>query len=169
MIARWVVLGLLVLTLFLVEAVVGSAVAVFGIPPDLAAMAVIGLALVEGPASGARFGFAVGFFRDLLGAAGGLLGPWMLALLVVGYLAGVARAYSDGTELRTHLIVGAAGSALGWTIAGLLNLALLAGPVHLGDLMLRTVVAAGWGAVLGPAVCRLTQALVARVTVASSP
>jgi rod shape-determining protein MreD len=167
-IARGLLLGLFVLTLFLLEAVVGPAVAVLGVPPDLATMAVVGVALMEGPGSGARFGFVVGFFRDLLGAAGGLMGPWMLALLLVGYLAGVARSYLDGAELRTHLWVGAAAAALAWTIAGSLSLLLASGAVAPTSMLLRTTVAAGWGAILGPAVCRLTQALVARVTVAPS-
>lgn len=55
--------------------------------PNFMLLAVVTLALVEGPGAGAAVGFASGLMFDLLGA--GPVGPMTLVLTVTGYLAGL--------------------------------------------------------------------------------
>lgn len=168
MIVRMLVLGLLLLSLFLTEAVVVPGIDVYDVPPDLTVLAVVGLALVDGPATGTRFGFVAGLGRDLLAGPVALMGPWTLALLLVGYVAGSARPYVAGTELSAHAVVGAAAAAAAWFASGLLGLVLSSGSASFRDLLIRAMVAAGWALILAPVVCRVTQALAARVSISAS-
>lgn len=55
--------------------------------PNFLLIVVVTVALVEGPAPGAGVGFAAGLIFDLLGS--GPVGPMVLVLVVIGYLAGL--------------------------------------------------------------------------------
>lgn len=169
MILRVVVLSLLLVSALLVEAVVAPALSVFGVPPDLTVLAVVGLALDDGPSSGSRFGFAAGFARDLLASTSALMGPWTLALLLVGYLTGALRAVAPWSELTSQAIVGAGAAFTAWLVAGLLNVVLSTGAASIVDALLHALVAGGWGLVLAPVVSRLVQLVSARTAPAAPP
>ena len=183
MILRGVAYGLLLATLLLVETVVGPAVAVRGVGFDLTVLAVVGVGSAEGPAAGARFGFAAGLLRDLLAGAVGLLGPWMLAFLIVGYVAGVLRAYLAWEEITASALLGGAGALVAALVAGLLQVLLVGGDVTAGELqsgggrsagvvlelLLRVLVTTGWAVVLAPVVVRGTHRLAVRTRDGSAP
>lgn len=168
MILRTAVLGSVLLTMMLVESVVGPAVAVLGVAPDLTVVAVVCLALADGRTAGARFGFVAGLARDLLVPLTGLMGPWTLGLLFVGYLAGVLRSLAIGSALPGRMIAGASGAALASIVAGLLTLILGAGPASAPDVARRTMLVALWAAVLTPLVCRLVQTVTGRASSGAS-
>lgn len=169
MIVRVVVLTLMFAVLFLLEAVVAPAIAFENVPPDLTMLAVIGLALSDGPATGARVGFFAGAARDLLTSTTDLVGPWMLFGMLVGYGAGLLRPYVAWSELPSHVVVGTLGVVGAWLGVELLGFVLGTGAAAFTDVLARALVAGGWAIVLSPIVCRGVQALSARTTVAAPP
>jgi hypothetical protein len=84
-------------------------------------------------------------------------------MLLVGYAAGSARPYLAGRELPAHVAVGGAAAGAAWLASGLLSLVLSTGAASFPDVVVQALVAAGWGLLLGPVVCRGAQALSARV------
>ncbi|TDB39748.1 MAG: rod shape-determining protein MreD [Actinobacteria bacterium] len=72
------------------QVMLASHIAPFGVVPSFPLLVVITLAFVQGPGSGASAGFAAGLALDLLGS--GPIGAWALVLTVVGYLAGMLEA-----------------------------------------------------------------------------
>lgn len=169
MIIRAVVLTLLFAVLFLLEAVVAPAVAFENVPPDLTMLAVVGLGLSDGAATGARAGFLAGTARDLLTSTTDLIGPWMLFGMLLGYGAGLLRPYVAWSELPSHVAVGALGVAGAWLGVEVLGFVLGSGAADPADIVTRVVVAGGWALVLAPIVCRGAQALSARTTVTAPP
>lgn len=114
MIPRVVMLVLLAVIALALDTVLLTGFTVAGVSPSLAIVSVVAIAWSDGPASGSRYGFAVGLGIDLL--AGGLVGLSALVLLLVGYGVGVGRRYWTGSPVIGQLIaglVGAGGSALG--------------------------------------------------------
>lgn len=83
--------------LFLVSLAVVAQVTLFphiawrGVGPDLVLLVVVAAALVRGPEFAAVLGFTGGLVLDLAPPADHLAGRWVLALVVVGYLAGRLR------------------------------------------------------------------------------
>lgn len=162
---RALVLGVFFVSLLLLEAVALPLVAIRGVAPDLTVLAVVGLGLCDGPSTGAKYGFLAGAIRDLLAPAAGLMGPWMLALLLVGYVAGTFRPFVTWSELPSHVAVGLLGAVGASVVSGLLNLVLTTGSHSLGDVVLRGLVAAGWALVLAPVVVRFSQ----RISLSTAP
>jgi rod shape-determining protein MreD len=70
-------------------------------PPNVALLAVISLALVEGPAVGMSYGFGAGLLGDLLGAHA--IGRLALVWTVLGYLVGLVRT-DENRESRNPLV-----------------------------------------------------------------
>lgn len=79
--------AVLVLIATLLQAIFAPYLSVGGATPNFLMLAVITLALSEGPIPGATTGFAAGLLFDLLGT--GVVGPMALVLTIVGYLAGL--------------------------------------------------------------------------------
>lgn len=169
MIVRVIVFTLVFALLFLLEAVVAPVIAFEGVPPDLSMLAVVGLALSDGPATGARVGFFAGMARDLLTSTTDPIGPWMLFGMLLGYGAGLLRPYVAWSELPSHAVVGTLGVAGAWLGVELLGFVLGTGAATASDVLARAVVAGGWAIVLAPIVCRGVQALSARTAVAAPP
>jgi len=92
-----------------------------GVAPDLALLLVIGAALVRGPTYAAVVGFAAGLVLDLAPPADHTAGRWALALVVVGYLTGLARPEGARSLVSTVLIV-AAGAFIGTSVYALSGL-----------------------------------------------
>jgi rod shape-determining protein MreD len=76
-----------ILVAALLQAGLAPYIAIGGVTPNFLLLVVVTLALVEGPVAGAFAGFASGLIFDLLGS--GPVGPMVLVLTVVGYLAGL--------------------------------------------------------------------------------
>ena len=155
MILRGVALGLVLVTALLLQTVVAPAVTVAGIPPDLVVVTVLVLAVLEGPGTGMRYGFAAGLALDLLAAGDSLVGTSALVLLAVGYLAGSTRPFLSGSELIGQIIVAAAGSAFVVVAGTLLDLVLGADVGDLLQMVAEALVVAGWAALLAPVVAVL--------------
>ncbi len=92
-----------------------------GVAPDLGLLLVIGAALVRGPTYAAVVGFAAGLVLDLAPPADHTAGRWALALVVVGYLTGLARPEGARSLVSTVLIV-AAGAFIGTSVYALSGL-----------------------------------------------
>jgi rod shape-determining protein MreD len=94
-----------------------------GVAPDLALIAVVAAALVRGPDYAAAIGFAAGLVLDLAPPADHTAGRWALSLVVVGYLAGLAKPEGDSSWLGRILLV-AAGAFVGTSVFALTGLVL---------------------------------------------
>ena len=62
-----------------------------GIVPNFCLLVVVAAALVRGPAFAATLGFFAGLLLDLAPPADHVAGRWALALVLVGYVAGLMR------------------------------------------------------------------------------
>jgi len=80
----------------LLQAALAPHLAIFGVVPNLLYLAVVTVALVEGPAAGCVAGFAAGLLHDLL--TSGPIGPAALVLTLIGYFAGTLHEnlFADG-------------------------------------------------------------------------
>jgi rod shape-determining protein MreD len=90
-------------------------IAIAGVVPDVLLLVVVTLALVEGPVAGASAGFAAGLIFDLLGS--GPVGPMVLVLTVIGYMAGLLHEnmFAEGWLLPlTVLAIASLASALAY-------------------------------------------------------
>lgn len=147
-------LGLLGLVTVLLEVTFFSRITLIGSHPAPAVLVVILLGLMGGVMIGSVAGFAVGFLIDCL--IGAPLGATALAMILVGYLAGLYRERStrpggpmalpliclaltllaEATLLAIYLLLGLSGSFSGKVIPDLIVTALyallLSIPVHLG-------------------------------------
>ncbi len=119
--------GLLVTALILLTVTLQLSVfshfALDGVAPDLALLLVIGAALVRGPTYASLVGFAAGLVLDLAPPADHTAGRWALALVVVGYLTGLAKTDGHQSVFATVLVV-ASGAFIGTSLYALSGLVL---------------------------------------------
>ncbi len=81
--------------------------------PDLLVVAVLALAVANGPRVGGLAGAGAGLVLDLIPPASGPLGGWMLVLAVVGAVVGrVAETYRPGPFAAMLLLALGAGAAV---------------------------------------------------------
>lgn len=104
MIVRTLVVGLLLITAALLQTAFVPLVVLGGFRPDLLLLVAVAFALHDGPATGARVGFAAGLLMDLLlneSAAG------LSALVYVGvaYTVGVVRPYLAHGSVTAPLLL----------------------------------------------------------------
>lgn len=116
-----------VVTLMIVLAVVLQAVflpplAWNGVVPDLALLIVVSAGLVRGPDFGATCGFLAGLLLDLAPPAEHTVGRWVIALVLVGWLAGRVR--GEGRRPVGVLVTVAACSFVGVSVYALMGAAL---------------------------------------------
>lgn len=119
--ARLAGLGLVTV---LLEVSFFSRLTLIGSRPAIAVLVVVLLGLIGGVMIGSVAGFSIGFLIDCL--IGAPLGATALALILVGYLAGVYRERSTGSGGRLALPLICAGLTL-LAVAALLALNLLLG------------------------------------------
>lgn len=93
-----------------------------GVVPDLALLVVVAAGLVRGPDFGATTGFVAGLLLDLAPPADHTVGRWVLALVVVGWIAGRVR--GEGRRPVGVLLTVAACSFVGVSVYALLGAAL---------------------------------------------
>lgn len=116
-----------VATLMIVVAVVLQAaflppLAWQGVVPDLALLVVVAAGLVRGPDFGATCGFVAGLLLDLAPPAEHTVGRWVVALVLVGWLAGRVR--GEGRRPVGVVVTVAACSFVGVSVYALLGAAL---------------------------------------------
>jgi rod shape-determining protein MreD len=121
--------------------------AIGGVVPNFLLLAVVTIALVEGPIAGCSVGFVAGAIFDLLGS--GPVGPMILVLTVTGYLAGQLHAnmFAEGWLLpMTVLAIAALGSELAY---GLIIMLLGAGGPFVTMLFSKMLPSAVYNTALG--------------------
>ncbi|MGH3472142.1 MAG: rod shape-determining protein MreD [Nocardioidaceae bacterium] len=120
---RAVVVGVLVVLTVALQVSVFGHFSLDGVAPDLALLVVVAAGLVRGPSYGALVGFVAGLVLDLAPPADHTAGRWALALVLVGYLVGLARQDRRPSVLATVAIV-AAGAFVGTSVFALTGLIL---------------------------------------------
>ncbi len=90
-----------------------------GATPDLLLLVVVSLALAHGPGLGLGTGFAAGLGADLVPPADHEVGRWALVLMLIGYLAGAARAETRRSAFVPLVVVAVAAAASVLLYAGL--------------------------------------------------
>jgi len=122
-----------------------------GIVPNFCLLVVVGAALVRGPAFAATLGFCAGLMLDLAPPADHVAGRWALALVVVGYVAGLMR-QDTRPSASTVVATVATASVLGTSVYALSGLVLGDAVAGAGDLARVVLVALLWDVLLTPLV-----------------
>ncbi len=138
-----------------------------GIVPNFCLLVVVAAALVRGPSFAATLGFFAGLMLDLAPPADHVAGRWALALVVVGYVAGLMR-QDTRPSVSTVVATVAASSFIGTSVYALTGIVLgdnVAGP---GELVRVIVVALLWDVLLTPVVLPAVMRLFARLEPASA-
>jgi rod shape-determining protein MreD len=165
--ARVAVAGGLVLVALVLQVAVFPHVTWEGIVPDLCLLVVVAAALVRGPAFAATLGFAAGLMLDLAPPADHVAGRWALALVVVGYVAGLMRT-DTRTQLSTVVATVATSSFVGTSVYALTGLVLGESVGSPGELARVVLVALLWDVVLTPLVLPGLMVLLTRLEPASA-
>ena len=90
-----------------------------GATPDLVLLAVVSLALANGPGFGMVSGFAAGLASDLVPPADHAVGRWALVLTLVGYFAGLAQGETRRSAFVPLFVVAVSAAASVLLYAGL--------------------------------------------------
>lgn len=163
---RLLLLGAVLFTALLLQSVVAPALSVAGWRPDLVLLTVVVFALVDGPATGARYGFFAGLSADLLSGGGQLVGLTALVFLLVGDGSGRLRPYLSGTGHVGTIALGGVAGAVSFAMFGGLSLLLDMGQFTPLLLLQGVVATAIWTALLTPIVYRPLAAISHRHPVA---
>jgi len=130
----------------LVQCVLGPAVSIGGVSPDIPVVLVVLLAIRRGPEAGCLVGFALGLVADVL--AGGPLGLHALSKALVGFAAGALPRWF----LVSRPVVPVTAALLATVTDGMVRFALLQlfhYPAPFGELLSRVIVPqAGYNALL---------------------
>lgn len=153
-VVRGLVVAGLIAVMVTLQVSVFNHFAIGGVVPDLALLLVIGAALVRGPTYGALVGFAAGLVLDLAPPADHTAGRWALALVIVGYLTGLAKPDGHQTAVGTVVIV-ACGAFVGTSIYALSGLVLGEQSVSVSSALHVVPLAMGYDVLLTPLVIPL--------------
>ena len=116
--------------------------------PDLVVVAVLALAIAQGPLTGGLVGAGAGLVLDLIPPASGPLGGWMLVLAVAGAVLGrVAETYQPGPFAAMLLLALGAGAVVLFRAAVLW----FSGSSACWAMLGAAVASAAWGLLLAPA------------------
>lgn len=133
-----------------------------GIVPNFCLLVVVAAALVRGPAFAATLGFFAGLMLDLAPPADHIAGRWALALVVVGYVAGLMHQETRATATTVVATV-AASSFIGTSVYALSGIVLGDSVAGAGDLLRVIVVALLWDVLLTPLVLPGVMRLLTRL------
>lgn len=164
---RVVVAGALVVVAVVLQVAVFPHLAWEGIVPNFCLLVVVAAALVRGPAFAATLGFAAGLLLDLAPPADHVAGRWALALVVVGYVAGLMR-QDTRTPATTVVATVAASSFVGTSVYALSGIVLGDSVAGFGDVVRVILVALLWDVLLTPLVLPGVMRLLARLEPASA-
>jgi rod shape-determining protein MreD len=160
--ARVVVAGALVLVALVLQVAVFPHLAWQGIVPNFCLLVVVAAALVRGPGFAATLGFFAGLALDLAPPADHVAGRWALALVVVGYVAGLMR-QDTRSSATTVVATVAASSFIGTSVYALSGVVLGDSFAGSGDLLRVIVVALLWDVLLTPLVLPGVMRLLTRL------
>jgi len=160
--ARVLVAGGLVVAALVLQVAVFPHLAWEGIVPNVCLLVVVAAALVRGPAFAATLGFVAGLMLDLAPPADHVAGRWALALVVVGYVAGLMRQDTRPT-MATIVATVAASSFVGTSVYVLTGLVLGEAVAGAGELAQVILVALLWDVLLTPFVIPGVMRLLTRV------
>ena len=133
-----------------------------GIVPNFCLLVVVAAALVRGPAFAATLGFFAGLMLDLAPPADHVAGRWALALVVVGYVAGLTRQETRAPAMTVVATV-AASSFIGTSVYALSGVLLGDAVAGSGDLARVIVVAVICDVLLTPLVLPGVMRVLARL------
>ncbi|QBI18661.1 rod shape-determining protein MreD [Egibacter rhizosphaerae] len=167
MIVRGVLLGLVLLTVLLLQTVVAPAMTIGGIAPDFVALTVLVLAVVEGPGSGLRYGFVGGLAVDLLAATDTIVGASALVFLLGGYAAGLTRPYIAGNPFAGAVLVAGIGTAVLVAMRVLLGFVLGVQSATPLTVLVDAALTGVYGAVLSPIAWFVLRRLLGLVSTSS--
>jgi rod shape-determining protein MreD len=149
--ARVVVAGVLVVVALVLQVAVFPHLAWDGIVPNFCLLVVVAAALVRGPGFAATLGFVAGLMLDLAPPADHVAGRWALALVLVGYVAGLMRQDTRPSAMTVVATV-AASSFVGTSVYALSGVVLGDAVAGSGDLLRVILVALLWDVLLTPLV-----------------
>jgi rod shape-determining protein MreD len=149
--ARIVVAGALVLVALVLQVAVFPHLAWDGIVPNFCLLVVVAAALVRGPGFAATLGFLAGLMLDLAPPADHVAGRWALALVLVGYVAGLMR-QDTRPSATTVIATVAASSFVGTSVYALSGVVLGDAVAGSGDVLRVITVALLWDVLLTPLV-----------------
>ena len=161
-----VLTGVLLLAVVL-QVAVFSVISVDGVVPNLALLVVVAAALTRGPEFAAILGFLGGLAIDLAPPSDHVAGRWALALVVVGYVAGLMRQDTRPTATTVVATVAAA-SFIGTSVYALSGVVLGDAVAGSGDLLRIVVVSLLWDVLLTPFVLPGVMRLLTRLEPASA-
>lgn len=164
---RFAVAGALVVVAVVLQVAVFPHLAWEGIVPNFCLLVVVAAALVRGPAFAATLGFFAGLLLDLAPPADHVVGRWALALVVVGYVAGLMR-QDTRTPATTVVATVAASSFVGTSVYALSGNVLGDSVAGFGDVVRVILVALLWDVLLTPLVLPGVMRLLARLEPASA-
>jgi rod shape-determining protein MreD len=133
-----------------------------GIVPNFCLLVVVAAALVRGPAFAATLGFFAGLLLDLAPPADHVAGRWALALVVVGYVAGLMR-QDTRTPATTVVATVAASSFVGTSVYALSGIVLGDSVAGFADVVRVILVALLWDVLLTPLVLPGVMRLLTRL------
>jgi rod shape-determining protein MreD len=133
-----------------------------GIVPNFCLLVVVAAALVRGPAFAATLGFFAGLLLDLAPPADHVAGRWALALVVVGYVAGLMR-QDTRASATTVVATVTVSSFVGTSVYALTGIVLGETVAGSGDVLRVIVVALLWDVLLTPLVLPGVMRLLGRL------
>ncbi len=133
-----------------------------GIVPNLCLLVVVAAALVRGPSFAATLGFFAGLLLDLAPPADHVAGRWALALVMVGFVAGLMR-QDTRPSASTVVATVAVSSFVGTSAYALSGVVLGDGVAGFGDLVRVILVALLWDVLLTPLVLPVVMRLLTRL------
>jgi rod shape-determining protein MreD len=157
-----VVAGALVLVALVLQVAVFPHLAWDGIVPNFCLLVVVAAALVRGPGFAATLGFFAGLALDLAPPADHVAGRWALALVIVGYVAGLMR-QDTRSSASTVVATVAAASFIGTSVYALSGVVLGDAVAGGGDLLRVILVALLWDVLLTPLVLPGVMRLLTRL------
>jgi rod shape-determining protein MreD len=156
---RGIAMGLLLVTVLLLQTVVAPHMEIAGIAPNLVVLSVVSVGMMTGTGLGLRYGFLAGLSVDLLTGSEAILGVSALLLLLAGYVAGQARPFIAASQVPGQVVVAGVGLALVTMVGELLEFLLGRDIAPVGSLVLEALAGGVYAAVLAPLACVLVGRL----------
>jgi len=146
---RGAALAALVCVAVVAQTVVFRYVAIDGVVPDLALILVVVAAIDRGSEFAALLGFGAGLLVDLAPPADHVAGRWALALVVVGFVAGLMR-QDTRPSASTVVATVAVSSFVGTSVYALTGLVVDDHTWAMGEMLQVVVISVLWDLALAP-------------------
>lgn len=160
-IPRTGLVGLVVLATVVLQVAVFNLLAVNGVVPNLALVAVVAASVARGPQFGAVVGLTAGLLLDLAPPADHVAGSWALALVIVAILAGRVRSDARRNPLAGLATV-AVCSFVATSVFALTGAALGDHAVPPGEMLQVIGIALLWDVVVAPLLLPVLMSLFER-------